>query len=59
MISESKLLEVPPLEVTDPVTPPTKIYLPDYENAITKTTILPRATTMLQTVAEQTEYFQC
>lgn len=59
MISESKLLEVPPLTVTDPVTPPTKIYLPDYKNAITKTTILPRATTMLQTVAEQTEYFQC
>lgn len=59
MISESKLLEVPPLTVTNPVTPPTKIYLPDYENAITKTTILPRATTMLQTVAEQTEYYQC
>jgi len=59
LISESKLLTVPPLTVTDPVTPPTKIYLPDYENAITKTTILPRATTMLQTVAEQTEYFQC
>ena len=59
MVSESKLLEVPPLTVTDPPTPPTKIYLPDYENATTKPTILPRATTMLQTVAEQTEYFQC
>jgi hypothetical protein len=59
MISESKLLEVPPVTVTTPPTPNTKIYLPDYENAITKTTILPRATTMLQTVAEQTEYFQC
>lgn len=59
MISESKLLEVPPLTVTTPPTLPTKIYLPDYENATTKETILPRATTMLQTVAEQTEYFQC
>lgn len=59
MISESKLLEVPPVTVTTPPTPNTKIYLPDYENAITKETILPRATTMLQTVAEQTEYFQC
>lgn len=59
MISESKLLEVPPVTVTTPPTPNTKIYLPDYKNAITKTTILPRATTMLQTVAEQTEYFQC
>lgn len=59
LISESKLLEVPPLTVTTPPTPNTKIYLPDYENATTKSTILPRATTMLQTVAEQTEYFQC
>jgi hypothetical protein len=59
MISESKLLEVPPVTVTTPPTANTKIYLPDYDNAITKTTILPRARTMLQTVAEQTEYFQC
>lgn len=59
MISESKLLEVPPVTVTTPPTPNTKIYLPDYKNAVTKSTILPRATTMLQTVAEQTEYFQC
>lgn len=59
IISESKLLSVPPIEITTPPTPNTKIYLPDYENVTSKSTILPRATTMLQTVAEQTEYFQC
>lgn len=59
LVSTSKLLSVPPETVTDPVTPDTKIYLPDYENSTTKTTILPRATSLFQTVAEQSEYFQC
>ena len=59
LVSNSKLLAVPPLTVTDPPTPDTKIYLPDYENTTTKPTILPRASAMLQTVAEQSEYFQC
>jgi len=59
MVSKTRTVSIPPLTVTNPITPNTKMYLPDYETSTTKTTILPRATSMLQTVAEQTEYFQC